>query len=133
MKRYLILLAAMCLLVCGLVGCGEKTPDTQQENISADANVNTDVDNEADEPARWETFLDEYEDFVDDYVDFMKRYQENPTDLSLISEAADMATEVTEWAEEAEDIEEELAADTEALKEYTKRLANIVAKLSAAL
>ena len=79
----------------------------------------------------WKQFLDDYEAWVDSYVAFMKKYKENPTDTSLISEYAEFAGDTVEWSEKAKQYEDGLkdmsAADA---AEYTKRTAEILKKLT---
>lgn len=43
-------------------------------------------------------FLDSYEKFVDEYVDFMGKYTANPSDLTLMSEYADMLEEYNNFS-----------------------------------
>lgn len=43
--------------------------------------------------------MDSYEAFYDEYCMFMKKYQENPTDLSLLAEYANMMNKLTEMDE----------------------------------
>ncbi len=44
-------------------------------------------------------FLDEYEDFVDEYCEFMKKYSENPTDLTLLADYANIMQEYSDFAD----------------------------------
>lgn len=46
--------------------------------------------------------MDNYESFMNDYVDFMKKYQANPTDLSLIT---DYATYISKYNELSQSFE----------------------------
>ena len=46
--------------------------------------------------------MDNYESFMNDYVDFMKKYQANPTDLSLIT---DYATYINKYNELSQSFE----------------------------
>lgn len=43
--------------------------------------------------------MDAYEDFYVDYVAFMKKYKANPTDLSLLSDYADMMADAADMNE----------------------------------
>ncbi len=47
-------------------------------------------------------FLDEYEDFVDEYVAFMKKYNANPTDMSLLASYASIMQEYADFAEKVD-------------------------------
>ena len=40
--------------------------------------------------------MDAYQDFYVDYVEFMKKYKANPTDLSLLSDYADMMSDAAD-------------------------------------
>ncbi len=42
-------------------------------------------------------FLDSYERFVDEYVAFMRKYKQNPTDLSLLTEYADIMQKYSDF------------------------------------
>lgn len=75
--------------------------------------------------------MDAYEAFMNDYVEFMKKYQDNPTDLSLLadyatfmSDYADYSEEFAEW--EDEDLNDaELAYYMEVLNRVNKKLLEV--------
>ena len=46
--------------------------------------------------------MDSYESFMNDYVAFMKKYQANPTDLSLLSDYADYMSKYTKFVSDFE-------------------------------
>lgn len=46
--------------------------------------------------------MDSYEAFYNEYYDFMKKYMENPTDLTLLGEYADMMSKSTEMSQSFE-------------------------------
>lgn len=46
--------------------------------------------------------MDSYEAFYNEYCDFMKKYMENPTDLTLLGEYADMMSKSTEMSQSFE-------------------------------
>lgn len=52
--------------------------------------------------------MDNYESFMNDYVDFMKKYQANPTDLSLIT---DYATYISKYNELSQSFEKWNSSD----------------------
>ncbi|MCL2697342.1 MAG: hypothetical protein FWE74_04600 [Oscillospiraceae bacterium] len=58
----------------------------------------------------------------------MKRYNDNPSDLTLIADTIQLSIEMIEWAERAEKIESELTGDD--LIEYLAALSRILLKLS---
>lgn len=80
----------------------------------------------------WRQFLKNYEEFVDDYISFMKKYQANPTDTTLVADYIDMMTKVSEWSENADEIEDELN-DSAELAEYTKEYVRITTKMTTGL
>lgn len=51
--------------------------------------------------------MDSYEKFMDEYVAFMKKYKDNPTDLSLLSDYADYMSKYADFVEDFEDWENE--------------------------
>ena len=46
--------------------------------------------------------MDSYEKFIDEYIAFLKKYEKNPTDMSLL---ADYAVYIKQYAEFVEDFE----------------------------
>ena len=59
-----------------------------------------------------------------------KKYQENPSDITLLSEYTKLLGQVAEWAEKADTYKEELEASPEMLAEYLKTMERILEKLS---
>lgn len=47
-------------------------------------------------------FLDGYERFMDQYVAFMKKYESNPSDLTLMTQYFTMLSELSEYSEAAD-------------------------------
>ena len=81
----------------------------------------------------WKQFLEDYENWVDDYIEIVKKYSENPTDTSILSDYSEMVTELAEWQTEAEKLEEELEdASPEELAEFSAELLKIAAKIAEA-
>ena len=109
--------------------------DTESDiNNSSDSNTNiiaSDTDKNASTiTIDWREFLREYEAWVDSYIEFMEKYNENPTDLTLLTDYMKLMDEYIEWAEKAENVEVELANSPEALKEYMETLTRIIGKLA---
>ena len=50
--------------------------------------------------------MDSYEAFYDEYCDFMKKYNDNPSDLKLLAEYADMLSEAADMDEAFEEWDE---------------------------
>lgn len=79
----------------------------------------------------WQQFLEGYEAWVDDYVAFMKKYNDNPTDPTLIADYAVLLTEYAEWADKAEKVQDELTGDD--LTVYLETMTRVTAKLNSVL
>ena len=58
--------------------------------------------------------MDSYEAFMDEYVDFMKHMSDDPTDLEVLSEYADIMMKYAEWGKKIEDLDESEMSDEEA-------------------
>jgi hypothetical protein len=61
--------------------------------------------------------MDSYEAFYDEYCDLMQKYSENPSDLKLLAEYADMMTKAADMSEKFEDWEDDELNNAE-LKYY---------------
>ncbi len=81
--------------------------------------------------AEWKQFLKDYEAWVDDYIAIVKKYKNNPTDMSILSDYTDMVSEMAEWTKRADEIELDLEDTSEAL-EYSAELLRIAGKLAEA-
>jgi hypothetical protein len=95
-----------------------ETSDSEEESSSTES-----VD--------WKKALDDYEAFVDEYVTFMKKYKDNPTDMSLLSDYATMSEKATTASDSIEKVKEDLS--TENIAEFLTRYNNIIAKMAAAM
>ena len=76
---------------------------TVQENSSVPEESKKEEIKTTDFSSDFKSAMDSYEDFMNDYVEFMKKYQENPNDLSLLT---DYATYMSDYAEFVESFEE---------------------------
>jgi hypothetical protein len=75
----------------------------------------------------WKAFLKDYEAWVDDYVKFLKKYQENPGDISLVTDYAAMTAKMATWSEDYKTLVGNLSdAD---LDEFTREYGRISAKI----
>ena len=103
----------------------EQAPDTPDENQ---------LDENEDEPVvsdvEWREFLRLYEEWIDSYIELLEKYNEDPTDLTILNDYLEMMIELAEWAEMAEQIEVDLANDPNALREYLETLSRIILRLS---
>ena len=111
----------------GETGYFEKTSDSQEIPEAKAEDKSKAKSNKT----NWKKFLKEYEEFVDEYVDLYKELKENPSDLTLISKTADLATKAAEWSKKADALEDDLS-DAEAI-EYAAELLKIEQKLAKAL
>lgn len=73
--------------------------------------------------------MDSYEAFFDEYIAFMKKYEENPSDLSMISEYADYLTKYSDYISKLNEIDEDKLTPAD-LAYYTEVNARIMKKLS---
>ncbi len=121
--KQLLALALFLVFVLSLSACGSN--DTPSVNDSPNSVVSDSTsDNE-----EWRQFLKDYEEWVDDYIEIVKKYESNPTDTSILSDYTEMVSEMADWSERADEIEQELS-DTDAALEYSGELLKIVNKLS---
>lgn len=118
MKKYLAILLVFTL-VLSFSACGTVNNANSEENISVEQNTNaatkdtepaaTNEQEETTEQTKaqesglvdgmrpeFKEAMDAYEDFYEDYVAFMKKYKANPTDLSLLSDYADMMADAAD-------------------------------------
>lgn len=99
--------------------------------MSGDENSGNNTDNQTEEPTQsgttdnatdgirpeFKEAMDSYEAFYTEYCDFMKAYSENPTDLTLLAEYADMLVKAEEMNKAFEAWDEDELSDEE-LKYY---------------
>lgn len=137
MKKLLAILLSV-ILVLSFAACTGKTNSTSNSlEASSNSNSSEIVSNdnssvESSSDAEWKQFLKDYEAWVDDYIEILEKYKKNPTDMTILSDYADMMSKTTEWSAKADKIQGELAASPEALKEYTQTLSRIIDKLTKA-
>ena len=126
MKKILAIAVAL-LMVLSLAGCGKSEP-APAENGSGTVDASETVDGEAEqaeetaeEPEQdegssdsdsgllspeFKQTMDDYEAWFDHYCDVMKRYEENSSDLTLLSEMTELLSEETEMLEEMENMDQ---------------------------
>lgn len=144
MKKLLAFLLAAIMLF-SLTACGEKEDDTDDvslinetvssieddtDDVSSINEIVSSVNEESysDSDSEWRKFIADYEAVVDEYIEIAKRYKENPSDLSLLSDCYKVLSEISELSERADKIAVGLV-DTDAALEYTAELLRISAKL----
>lgn len=94
---------------------GTSDEATEEETSSDESTSGTDCN-------KW---LDDYEAYMDDYVALVKKYQANPTDMTIMQEYTSMAQKAQSMSSSAP---EDCAGDAA----FAARLAKISAKMSAA-
>ena len=126
MKKILAVTVAL-LLMLSLVGCGKDEPAPAEKGSgTVDASETVDKETAAEEEATEESeadeessdsdsgllspefkqTMDDYEAWFDHYCDVMKRYEENSSDLTLLSEMTELLSEETEMLEEMENMDQ---------------------------
>lgn len=96
--------------------------DNDESNNNDDVSTDTTT-------VSWQEFLEEYEAWVDAFIEFMERYNANPTDMTLLAEYMELMTEMIEWAEKAENLEDDLSGED--LRLYMETMTRILQKLAA--
>ena len=109
MKRFIAVILAL-VMVLSFTACGAVNDTKGEQNVSFEQNKDTATKGtEATEQTQaadtglvdgmrpeFKEAMDAYEAFYKDYVDFMKKYMANPTDMSLLSNYADMMTDAAD-------------------------------------
>ena len=144
MKKYIAIIVAL-ILVLALAGCGkgettsadnvittEESYDTAQEETESPEPSDTD-DGSSDSDAglispEFKKTMDDYEAWFDHYCDVMKRYQEDSTDLELLSEMTDLLSEEATMLEQMENMDQS-EMNTAELAYYIEVTARIEKKL----
>lgn len=144
MKKILIGIIAV-ILVLALFGCGGDKSAPEEEPAATDA---VEMETEESEPAEtaeeasdedssadsgvlspeFKKTMDDYEAWFDHYCEVMKKYQENPSDLELMSEMTDLLSEETEMLEQMENMDQSQMNSAE-LAYYIEVTARIEKKL----
>ena len=143
MKKLISVIVAL-LLMLALAGCSKNdTASTDAEAESADSYetvVEPDESEDADTAddssgsdsgvlsAEFKKTMDDYEAWFDHYCEVMKKYQDNPSDLELLSEMTDLLSEETEMLEQMENMDESEMNSAE-LAYYLEVTARIEKKL----
>ena len=144
MKKILVAIIAI-VLVLALFGCGgdkdapaeepeaaETVEMESEESEPADtAEETTDGDSSTDSGVLSPEFkktMDDYEAWFDHYCEVMKKYQDNPSDLELMSEVTDLLSEETTMLEQMENMDESEMNSAE-LAYYIEVTARIEKKL----
>ena len=144
MKKYLAVIVALILMLT-LVGCGsgdttsadsdmgtvDSYENVEEEATSSEASDTADDSSESDSELispEFKKTMDDYEAWFDHYCDVMKRYQEDSTDLELLSEMTDLLSEETTMLEQMENMDQS-EMNTAELAYYIEVTARIEKKL----
>lgn len=103
-------------------------PANTKSSASSPSSSSQSSDNSSTSSSDWRQWLKDYEAWVDKYIATYKKYQNNPTDTSLVSEYTKLAAEASEWAEKANDIKTDLS--TSDATEFANTYARILDKIS---
>ena len=109
-----------------------EAPAEESSNKESKSENKSITDNDTVTPS-FKEMMDSYEAFFDEYIDFMKKYKENPSDLSLISEYTEYLSKYSDYMSKlsAVDTDSLSAADlayyTEVNARITKKLAEVAA------
>lgn len=122
MKKYIAVIVAL-ILILTLAGCGKDEATTEndtgtaesydtveEEAVSSEDSDTGEGSSEADAghlSPEFKKTMDDYEAWFDHYCDVMKRYEEDPSDMELLSEMTDLLTEETAMLEEMENMDQE--------------------------
>ena len=121
MKKYIAIIVAL-ILILTIVGCAkEDTAPAEQETTTEESLDSAEEKAEATEEAEktddssdsgiisleFKETMDNYEAWFDHYCDVMKRYQEDSTNLELLSEMTDLLAEETTMLEKMENMDQD--------------------------
>lgn len=144
MRKAVVIGTCITCLICILCGCGNADSTPREKTMTIEAEVSADTNtihseenkyvaeqsNVVESDMLWRQFLKDYEAWVDTYVEFMKKYKDNPTDISLMSDYSKFVQQTAEWAEEAEKYQSDLEnASPEILGEYVETLGRITKRI----
>ncbi len=113
MKKVLVVIVAL-ILVLAFFGCSkDDTTSAEQDTEAVETTEAVDEEAEPSEEAdsgflspEFKKTMDDYEAWFDHYCEVMKKYEENPSDLELLSEMTDLLSEETEMLEQMENMDE---------------------------
>ena len=137
-RKGLFVLLIIVLLVLAGVACGGS--DSSEEDPADTGTIETEESVETEEESDtgdsgsailsedFKKTMDDYEAWFDHYCEVMKKYQENPSDMELLSEMSDLMVEETTMLEQMENMDESEMNSAE-LAYYIEVTARIEKKL----
>ena len=133
MKKIIAVTLAL-LLMLSLAGCSNNdTADDESTavdtyEVDSEEAESTDSDDSGVLSPDFKKTMDDYEAWFDHYCEVMKKYEENPSDLELLSEMTDLLTEETAMLDEMESMDQSEMNEAE-LAYYIEVTARIEKKL----
>ena len=135
MKKIIAVTLAL-LLMLTLAGCSKKDASTVDESTAVDTyEMNSEESESLDSSdalsPEFKQTMDDYEAWFDHYCEVMKKYEENPSDIELLSEMTDLLSEEAVMLEEMENMDQsemnaaELAYYIEVTARIEKKLLEI--------
>ena len=135
MKKVLVVIVAL-ILVLAFFGCSkDDTTSAEQDTEAVETTEAAGEEEESSEEAdsgllspEFKKTMDDYEAWFDHYCEVMKKYEENPSDLELLSEMTDLLSEETKMLDQMENMDESEMNNAE-LAYYLEVTARIEKKL----
>ena len=110
----------------------KKTEESKAESEAESKIESSDSDSKSEDNGKvtpsFKEAMDSYEKFFNEYVEFMKKYEENPSDLTLISEYADFMKKYSDTMSKLNSINQSELSVAD-LNYYTEVMARITKKL----
>jgi len=140
--KTILILLILSLIMLAMASCGggstseeaaETVVETEESYDEADENTESE-EADADESSasvlspEFKKTMDDYEAWFDHYCEVMKKYQENPSDIELLTEMSDLIAEETTMLEQMENMDESEMNNAE-LAYYLEVTARIEKKL----
>lgn len=131
------ILMILSLIMFALASCGggsaaeepaEADIETAESCDAADEDAETEESDSGVISPEFKKTMDDYEAWFDHYCEVMKKYQENPSDLELLTEMSDLIAEETTMLEQLENMDESEMNNAE-LAYYIEVTARIEKKL----
>lgn len=105
----------------------EESPNTEPSEQPSEDQSSAQADDGSIDPEFKDT-LDSYEAFIDEYIAFLQKYQQNPNDVSLLTDYTDYMTKYTELTEKIENLDKDNLNEAE-MQYYTEVITRVSQKL----
>ena len=105
------LLLVMSLLLIAVTACGssDSSDSTGSDQVTIESSSGESDSGESDSGVLSPEFkktMDDYEAWFDHYCEVMKKYNENPSDMELLSEMSELISEEAEMLEQMENMDQ---------------------------